>query len=510
MSYVSLSYYALLIPGVMLLYYLLPMKWRYFALLAGSIVFYCLLIQSPYQLLMLLGSAVLSWVLGIWLEASAVSKRTLYVSIGLVLLPLLLMKCLDYVNAAGVQTPMDSILWPIGLSFYTLQLLAYLVDVYHGKIQAQHQFFPFLLFVTWFPQILQGPIPRFEQLEEQLIQGHSLKENEDSIRHGMLLISWGLFLEFMIADKIAPFVNQIYEDPTPYGGSVLLFAGIGYSIQLYADFLSCTTLAQGVSLLFGIRLADNFHHPYFAISVQDFWHRWHMSLSSWLRDYIYIPLGGNRKGLKRKDLNILITFLVSGFWHGGSGRFLFWGLLHGIYQLIGAWTRNGRDQLCRTLHLEKTVLTQDGKSVQMSPFLRLLKMLVTSILVMLGWIIFRAETLGQGLWMIAHIVLRWDLAFWIPGRQKQVPAWTSLRMLFFDQSDRLQILVAGCSVLFLVLVSLMQELLERQGKKTIIGALDEKPVILQVILWTALVLIILFLGTYGAGYAASDFLYGEF
>jgi hypothetical protein len=198
----------------------------------------------------------------------------------------------------------------------------------------------------------------------------------------------------MIADKLGILVDEVFNHPETYAGAYYLAAGIGYSIQLYADFSACTTISQGVSELFGIRLSDNFKRPYFATSIADFWRRWHISLSLWLRDYVYIPLGSNRKGRARKYLNVLLVFLVSGFWHGSGVRFLFWGLLHGVYQLTGGLTKPAKDAVYRTLQIPEHSL----------PW-RILKTAGTWCWVMFAWIICRAASLRQGLTMIRSIFM---------------------------------------------------------------------------------------------------------
>ena len=275
----------------------------------------------------------------------------------------------------------------MGLSFFTMQVLAYLIDIYKGKIEPQRDFLKYALFLSFFPQILQGPIPRYEQLQHQLVEGHRFDETE--FTKGFMLIIWCFFLKFMIADKAKIVVDTIFGNPEIYSGFFVLVGGTLYSIQLYADFLSCTTLAQGVSQMFGIHLAENFNHPYFATSIKDFWGRWHMSLSFWLRDYVYIPLGGSRHGTLRKYLNIIATFFVSGIWHGNGLNFVFWGMMHAFYQISGDLSRGARDSFVELLGIPR----DSGARKSISR-------ICTFFLAMTAWIMFRAASLPQGLLML--------------------------------------------------------------------------------------------------------------
>lgn len=318
MTYTSVYYYIFVIV-LIIFYYVFPLRYRWIILLVGSLGFYYQLSKGSWWLLGL--TLLVSYLSGILIEKNAISSKIvmgggknrlslcfLLASLLLVVLPLILTKQFSFQNQ-----PFFS-LSSLGLSFYTLQIVSYLVDIYNGRIHAQKNFAKYALFVSFFPQIVQGSIPRYEQLSEQLYEGHRFDERGFS--KGIQMIVWGFFLKMMIADKAGIVVDTVFGDPQTYQGEYVLAAGILYSIQLYTDFLACVCLAQGCAELFGIRLADNFRHPYFAESVKDFWSRWHISLSTWLRDYIYIPLGGSRRGKIRKYINLVITFVVSGIWHG--------------------------------------------------------------------------------------------------------------------------------------------------------------------------------------------------
>ncbi|MCM1144735.1 MAG: hypothetical protein NC318_12450 [Blautia sp.] len=305
MVYISLYYY-LFLAAALVLYYIFPLKKRWCILLLANMAFYLLFCKSGWWIL--LGTVIVSYAAAILLEkCQGMGKKLLLAgAVIMVLLPWILGRngSFSWLNIVGKE-PFGLIV-PLGISFYTMQIIAYLADVYKGDVSPQKNLAKYALFITFFPQLLQGPIPRYGQLGRQLSEGHSF--DEEKFTKGFYLIIWGFFLKLVIADKAAVFVNAVFDNYPAYSGGYIWLASVLYSIQLYADFLACTILAQGVSLLFGIELAQNFERPYLAVSVQDFWRRWHKSLSSWLRDYIYIPLGGSRKGKGRKYLNLAAVF----------------------------------------------------------------------------------------------------------------------------------------------------------------------------------------------------------
>lgn len=295
-------------------------------------------------------------------------------------------------------------------------------------------------------------------------------------------LQWGFFLKFMIADKAGVVVNTVFNNKDAYAGCYFLIAGILYSIQLYTDFMACTTLSQGAAKLFGITLGENFNHPYFSTSIKDFWRRWHISMSYWLRDYIYIPLGGNRKGKLRKNINLVLTFVVSGLWHGGTLKFLFWGLLHAFYQIIGGLTIKPRDKVYAMLGMN------DHSKVKHA-----LRVLGTCFLAMLGWIIFRADRLKTGLSMIKSIFTVFN---------PWVLTGNYLFNLGLNQSEWTILMLA---VILLFFVSRTQE------KGTVIGLkISSMNIILRYAIYLAAIAVIWIFGTYGFGFNAQDFIYGGF
>lgn len=464
MGYTSFGYYILVIL-VVVLYYLLPGKVRWISLLMGSLVFYYLATSSLVQVCFFLLSIAICYTAGIIIEKRR-SRPLLFLGIVLTALPLVLIKTDGMLGGPIERLAGFSWIVPLGLSFYTLQMVAYLVDIYKGSTQAQRNPFKFALFASFFPQIIQGPIPRYGALSKELYEAKDF--DLDNIIFGMQLIVWGFFLKYMIADKAAIAVNTVFDSYREYSGGYVLLAGVLYSIQLYTDFLSCTTLAQGVSQMLGIKLSDNFFHPYFAVSIKDFWRRWHMSLSSWLRDYIYIPLGGSRRGETRKYLNILITFAVSGLWHGNSFKFIFWGLLHAVYQIA----ERGLDRF----RLPK-----------------LIRQIITFILAMLAWIIFRADTLGASLSMIKSMVTGFNPVVFTDG---------SIFELGLDEKEFAVLIL---SVIVLFAVSLCQE----KGI-AVRKYISEKNIAVRWSVYLLAIWTIWIFGTYGFGFDASEFIYGGF
>lgn len=481
MAFVSFTFYIFL-AVVVLAYYLVPCRWRWTTLLVGSLGFYLYLSDgSLARLGILVGSALICWFLALLQRQTPGLKRLwLGVALAASALPLLLLKEAPFFLSRGGQTLPQWLAAPVGFSFYTLQLIAYTVDVYRAQTDPQKNFFKFLLFVSFFPQIIQGPIPRYNQLAPQLLEGHRFEER--TFVRGFLLILWGFFLKLCIADKAAVVVNTVFDQYPTYQGAYVLVAGILYSFQLYADFLSCTSFAQGTAELVGIHLSDNFHRPYLATSVQDFWRRWHISLSSWLKDYIYIPLGGNRKGTLRKFGNLLVTFAVSGIWHGAGYKFLFWGLLHGFYQIAGALLAPVRRTLGRFLQLPSHPLVH-----------RACQRLMTFILVMLAWIIFRADSLSIGLSMIRSLVT--------------VP---NLWILTNDALFTLGLVWKEWGILLFCLGVLLAASLWQERGIVIRDKILEAPLVVRWAFYIGTILFVMVFGTYGFGFDAQAFIYGGF
>ncbi len=263
-------------------------------------------------------------------------------------------------------------LMPLGFSYYGFQAISYLTDIYRGKISCEKNFIRFALYMAWFPKFISGPIERAGSLLPQTcaLEEVRLFDGKRIIR-GLSYILWGFFMKLMIADRAAPIVAAVFDEYEEYGSIMLIIGSLLYTMQIYCDFAGYTDVAIGVSCLFGLELTQNFKTPYFSENITEFWRRWHISLSSFLRDYIYIPLGGNRKGTLRKCLNIMIVFIVCGFWHGRGRRYIVWGLIHGVFSVI-------------------TNVLKKGKTGFL--FRGIPGTVITFSVVSFGWILFRAES----------------------------------------------------------------------------------------------------------------------
>lgn len=310
------------------------------------------------------------------------------------LLPLLTFKYYDFfcINllTLGIALKPLTLVAPLGISFFTFQALGYLFDVYNKRITADHHILNYTLFVSFFPSITSGPINRYADIAPQFKQPVTFRY--DRITRGARMLLWGMFLKVVIADRLALYSRPVFEEYTTYSGSSLLMASILYTLQIYADFAGYSLQAIGASVLLGIQLKQNFCRPYFAQSVGDFWRRWHISLSQWLRDYVYIPLGGSRCSKPRCYVNIMITFLVSGIWHGANWTFILWGLLHGAAQA-----------------LEKAVGIKPIHGKQR--WLQLIRIAYTFCFVNLAWIFFNMPTVKDACCVIERIFCDQDMHF---------------------------------------------------------------------------------------------------
>jgi D-alanyl-lipoteichoic acid acyltransferase DltB (MBOAT superfamily) len=317
-------------------------------------------------------------------------KLFLFFSILLVLAPLLYYKYYNFLGSNIISgfTPKDLIA-PVGISYYSLGVISYLVDVYRGKYKAYVHPGHYMCYVSYFGTITLGPIERANSFIPQLKKQISF--DEERIFQGLKIISWGIFLKMVVADNLAILVDKIYGSPKDFTGLPLIIATMFFAIQLYADFNGYSHLALGFSKIIGIDIIENFKAPYFRVGVIDFWKGWHISLTSWLREYVYFPLGGNRKGKLRTFFNRIVVFLVSGLWHGASWNFVIWGGLHGVYQSI-----------------EALIPKKESKTTKIH--FKLLGILITFILVDFAWIFFKAKDLPSALFIATHLFSDFSIA----------------------------------------------------------------------------------------------------
>lgn len=380
-------------PIVIALYYAVPSKWRWLLLLAASYYFY--MCWKPEYIVLIVASTIIDFFSAKGIAKSNKSlQKKLYLSLSMAsnLGLLFFFKYFSFLNENAralfdsfnifYGVPMYDILLPVGISFYTFQTMSYTIDVYRGTTQVENHFGKFAVFVSFFPQLVAGPIERSSHLLPQVHEQHKFSYN--SMVSGLRLMLWGYFKKTVIADRSASVVNLVYNNPDDYQGFQTILATVLFAFQIYCDFSGYSDIAIGTARVMGYDLMVNFRRPYFAKDIKDFWSRWHISLSTWFRDYVYIPLGGNRVSKSRRYFNLFITFIVSGIWHGANWTFVVWGALHGIFQIIAI----AKDKL-----LSK--LPAISSSVKLGTASHMFNVLVTFILVCIGWVFFRANNIGD-------------------------------------------------------------------------------------------------------------------
>jgi Predicted membrane protein involved in D-alanine export len=402
--------YVIFLPIVVLLYYLFPVRVKKYWLLAASYYFY-MCWNAKYALL-IIASTFITYLSGLGLarvnEAACGQARrdrrkkwivalSFVSNLGILFYFKYFNFALDLLQSAlarihiQLSVPAFDILLPVGISFYTFQALSYTMDVYREKIGAERDFFTYALFVSFFPQLVAGPIERSGNLLGQLKVAHRFEY--DNLREGLLIILWGFFLKLVIADRLALYIDAVYGARWLYPGCYLALASILFPIQVYCDFYGYSTIAMGSAKLLGIELMENFRSPFLSATIADFWRNWHVSLTSWFKDYLYIPLGGSRKGKFRKQFNRMVVFLVSGLWHGANLTYVVWGGLNGVYQVVGELLMPLRLKLSKLLHIDRESLG-----------VKLVQIPVTFLLFAFSMIFFRSSSVGEGLAVIGSIL----------------------------------------------------------------------------------------------------------
>lgn len=400
------SEFLIFFPIVTAIYFVVPKKLRTVWLLIASYYFY-MSWNATYAILILI-STLVTYLSGILMDKTEQKKFVVAFSFVVNLGILFFFKYWNFLidNISFISTrlghsPLNAslnVLLPVGISFYTFQALSYTVDVYRGKTEPERNFIRYALFVSFFPQLVAGPIERSGNLLTQ-IQNLS-KEclfSYQKFVSGFSLMVYGMFLKVVLADHIAVFVDTAWENLQMVGLTAGIVASIAFSIQIYCDFGAYSTIAIGAARVMGFDLMENFNTPYFATSIKDFWRRWHISLSTWFKDYLYIPLGGSHCSKAEKYRNIFITFLVSGLWHGANWTYIFWGALHGLYQIIGDLLMPVRTKLT-----EKLKVNAGAESFKFG------RILVTFILTTFAWIFFRASSMSEAVCFLKCMFTRPD------------------------------------------------------------------------------------------------------
>ncbi len=481
-------------PIVVAIYFIIPRKIRYIWLLITSYYFY-MGWNAKYALL-IATSTIITYLSGIMMwkfKEEWIRKLTVAVSFITNLGILMFFKYFDFIldniNAVlgnmGVElvsNPFDIIL-PVGISFYTFQALSYTMDVYRGDIEPEKNPLRYALFVSFFPQLVAGPIERSKNLLTQLRNCDKIKLwNYERVANGVVTMVWGMFMKMVIADRVAIFVNAVYDNLHAVGTVETIAAAVAFSLQIYCDFASYSTIAIGAAKVMGFELMENFNTPYFSSTIQEFWRRWHVSLSSWFKDYLYIPLGGNRKGTVRKYANLMITFLVSGLWHGASWNFVIWGFLNGFYQVLGSITRPYRDGFKKICGVKTEVFSHKFGQI-----------LFTFALTTLTWVFFRATTIEEAFYFFER------MTYWNP--------WVIFNEgLFAFGLDRVEMNVLLVGVVILILIDLLRYI----KKKQFSDFMMEQNLWFRWVVVMFMIMACIVYGVYGVNFDSSQFIYFQF
>ncbi len=479
--------FLLFLPLVTVLYYGIPKKIRDLWLLAVSYYFY--MCWNPKYAILMAVSTIITFLGGMGIQVcrekvprrTGITKFIVAASVASNLGILFFFKYFDWLlqNIRHVfHIPMVSpfqFILPVGISFYTFQALSYTMDVYRGEIEAEKNIFRYALFVSFFPQLVAGPIERSKHLLTQLKQIDGIKMDFSRIREGLCYILYGFFLKIVLADRAAILVDQVFDNYSQYGFVELMTGAVLFSLQILCDFNGYSTIAKGSARLLGISLMDNFRQPYLAVSVREFWRRWHISLTSWFTDYLYIPLGGNKKGTLRQMLHTMIVFFVSGLWHGASWHYVAWGMLHGVY-----------------LNIETGIRRFKGKQNLQNPkrkfSSRAAKTFLVFLLTVVAWVFFRAPSCQGAL-----------LYFRQMGVCVQNVSLLELGLSWYDW---LILIVSGIIVLG---VDILHE-----KNVSIRGWLFQQGLWLRWLIYLAAFWGIFMFGIYGVEYDASQFIYFQF
>lgn len=385
--------FGLFLPVVFIVYWLMPHRFRWFVLLVASYWFY--MSWNPKYVVLILFTTAVSYAAGLLLErqsSKTVRKWTVAISSVAFFSVLFFFKYFNFLSSSVTSflslfaiklSPVTlDLLLPVGISFYTFQTLSYVIDVYRGSVKAERHFGKYATFVSFFPQLVAGPIERTGNLLPQIKAEH--KFDYASATEGIKLMAWGFFKKIVIADTISLYAGSVFDAPQQYTGFSLLLAMLLFTFQIYCDFSGYSDIAIGTARLMGINLMTNFKSPYFSQSIKEFWSRWHISLSTWFRDYLYIPLGGNRVGKLRHAFNLLVTFLVSGLWHGANWTFVIWGGIHGLAQVL------------ESFFVPKNRLKSKG-------VLRWLRTVIVFAFCSVAWVFFASNSFQDAVYVLSHM-----------------------------------------------------------------------------------------------------------
>jgi len=445
----------------------------------------------PVYILILLITILIDYYAGIFIEKSEGKKKLKFLIISIISLcsVLFIFKYFNFFNRSFgalsekfyINYPIEDIglILPIGLSFHTFQSLSYVVEVYRGNQKSERNFGIYSLYVMFYPQLVAGPIERPQHLLHQFYEKH--KVDYKRISDGLKLMAWGMFKKVVIADRLAVFVNQVYDNPYNYEGVSLIIATIFFAFQIYCDFSGYTDIAIGAANVMGFRLIQNFNRPYFSKSIHEFWQRWHISLSTWFRDYLYIPLGGNRVSIPRWYFNLFITFVISGLWHGANWTFVIWGALHGLYLITGMLTKSFRRKVVEFLGLDRVPLIH-----------KCIQVLITFSLVCFAWIFFRASDFETAFYIVKSI-------FAGIGNISNVFS-ERLHLLYLDKN-----LFDFAVAVILILILQTIQMIQRRGN--VIEMLNKRSFVVR---WLVYYIILVGIFMFGEFHNSAQFIYFQF
>lgn len=462
---------------VTITYFSIPNRWRWLFLLVASCYFYMAFV--PIYILILGITIIIDYFAGIYIEKANGKKKKLFLTISLIanIGVLAIFKYYNFLNenlsfllkgfAIDNPLPFLSILLPVGLSFHTFQAMSYTIEVYRGNQPAERHFGIYSLYVMFYPQLVAGPIERPQNLLFQFKKHHPF--DYERITSGLKLMAWGLFKKVVIADRLSILVDKVYASPTTQDSTNLTIATLFFTFQIFCDFSGYSDIAIGTARVMGFDLMKNFDRPYNSKSIDEFWKKWHISLSTWFKDYLYIPLGGNRVTIPRWYFNLFIVFLISGLWHGANWTFIIWGALHGTYLVLGHITLKHRQSLNKILKIENN---------------NFLKTFTTFSLVAFAWIFFRADTTLSALYICKKIIIG------IPE------TFINIITLNLD-IDRMNLGMKFPEfVLSIILIITLEAIHFASRRKNISTLLSNQPPIIRWFTYVCITAIILFLGVF--------------
>ncbi|MBD5644395.1 MBOAT family protein [Clostridium botulinum] len=489
-------HFLLFFPIVTFIYFFIPHKFRYIWLLITSYYFY--MSWNPKYALLICISTIITYLSGILIEKSNkitdkqkskfFKKLWVFLSLFINLSILFLFKYCNFFTYTftkifsliniTIKVPSFDFILPVGISFYTFQALSYTIDVYRGNIKFEKNLGKYALFVSFFPQLVAGPIEKSKDLLNQFNEKHIFDYNR--VKNGLVLMLWGFFQKVFVSDRLAILVDTVFNTPSNYKGLEIIVASVFFAIQIYCDFSSYSNIARGAAEVMGFDLSLNFKQPYFSKSIQEFWRRWHITLGAWFKDYLYIPLGGNKCSKWRRYFNNMVVFLISGLWHGAAINFIIWGGLHGFYIIIGDMLKPLKEKIINNLKIKTNVFS-----------FKLFQTLFTFILVDFSWIFFRANSFSE-----AKLLIK-NMFYFNPW----IFTSNSIYNLGLDQND-FKMSILGILIVFII------DSIARN--KDIRVELSNQNIVFRWAIYLSAIFFVLILGIYGAGYDANQFIYFQF